>query len=687
MSVAMISLPTVGQSLNKGVLRMMGTVAAAFLAFLYLSWFIQDRWAMLAILTVHVGFCCYMLTGKKMLYSWFVCGYVCLIICIGGGSSSADAFHIAVVRAGETAMGILVYTLVSVFLWPQNNQEALEKVAAQLVSTHIALYQGCRSLLTGSGKIVNTGSLMTEEAKLLTQFKMFFDAATTDSYEVWEVRRQWQQFLRDSHDLMETLERLRASFPELRKLDMPKFLPNLENLCLELDMRFTQIERMLAGNAPERKPQAIVADLKKETLHSLSHLEKATLAVSKNEIDKLEMLSRSLFDQVAGIRGYAQPSIKPDSEKQSPRRWIIDPERFIRTMPVLLTLWISYILWVYVNPPGNASFVELSTVLSLVVVKMNGGRPATALFFPFVIGGIVSGILYLGVMPHFSCYWQLGTLVFVYYFIANYIFWKPQQGLALIGASVSFVDFTNITNEQTYNFSVWSTVYVLLILSMSVAIACTYITTSPHPEKIFLRLINRFFRNCEFHLSRIGPDFKKKTGIMENLKTAVYNNDLMELSFKVAKWGAKIDHRNFPDNSPEQVQALVTALHELALRIKTVTDASQHPQAAYLINELRDDIRTWRVLIEKEFRLLAANPVAAVESGVDMPARLAKQLTMLETHSKATFALKDKGTLNPEDYENFYRLLGSYRGLSESGVKFIQLAGKIDWAHWQEARF
>jgi hypothetical protein len=70
-----------------------------------------------------------------------------------------------------------------------------------------------------------------------------------------------------------------------------------------------------------------------------------------------------------------------------------------------------------------------------------------------------------------------------------------------------------------------------------------------------------------------------------------------------------------------------------------------------------------------------------------MPDRLAKRLTRLETRSEETFTLDDKGTFKPKDYENFYRLLGSYRGLSESGIKYIQVAGKIDWAHWQEARF
>ncbi len=39
------------------------------------------------------------------------------------------------------------------------------------------------------------------------------------------------------------------------------------------------------------------------------------------------------------------------------------------------------------------------------------------------------------------------------------------------------------------------------------------------------------------------------------------------------------------------------------------------------------------------------------------------------------------------DYENIYRLLGSFRGLSEAGIGYARLAEQVNWARWQEARF
>ena len=43
--------------------------------------------------------------------------------------------------------------------------------------------------------------------------------------------------------------------------------------------------------------------------------------------------------------------------------------------------------------------------------------------------------------------------------------------------------------------------------------------------------------------------------------------------------------------------------------------------------------------------------------------------------------------LSEEDYENFYRYLGAFRGLSEAAVFYLQNAQGINWAQWEEERF
>ena len=54
-AVAAISLSTVGQSLNKGVMRMLGTLLAAAFSLTLIALFPQDRWLFFAVLSAYVG--------------------------------------------------------------------------------------------------------------------------------------------------------------------------------------------------------------------------------------------------------------------------------------------------------------------------------------------------------------------------------------------------------------------------------------------------------------------------------------------------------------------------------------------------------------------------------------------------------------------------------------------------------
>ncbi len=56
-AVAMVSLDTAGQSLNKAALRMGGTLVAGIAALTFIGLFPQARWGMIGVLGVYVGVC------------------------------------------------------------------------------------------------------------------------------------------------------------------------------------------------------------------------------------------------------------------------------------------------------------------------------------------------------------------------------------------------------------------------------------------------------------------------------------------------------------------------------------------------------------------------------------------------------------------------------------------------------
>jgi len=346
-------------------------------------------------------------------------------------------------------------------------------------------------------------------------------------------------------------------------------------------------------------------------------------------------------------------------------------------------LWIAFLIWVYVDPPGHATFVQLSVTLGMAALMV--GVSASTMVLPFTVGSACVGVLYVFVMPQLSGYTELALLLFSWTFLAYYLFAQPWQGMARLGAMIPFLSFTGIQNHQTYSFADFANSTASLLLSISLVLATEYLFTSPRPEKVFLRLLVRFFRHSEFLMSGLALDGGREGRLARIWKTAYYHKDLLELPPKLAKWGQQIDYRTFPNNTPEQVQALVANLQDLAYRIKMLVDARQSPQAELLVSRLHDDLRTWRIRLENRFHRWSENPTDIPEG--DLQARLAGSLASMEERVKEIDVLAGQEDLNEEDYKNFYRLLGSFRSLSESVVGHARLAEQFDFGQWREARF
>jgi uncharacterized membrane protein YccC len=197
-------------------------------------------------------------------------------------------------------------------------------------------------------------------------------------------------------------------------------------------------------------------------------------------------------------------------------------------------------------------------------------------------------------------------------FAIYYWLWQPQQGVAKMGMIVMFLNIIGVQNQQTYDFAQYANTIASLALAGALAIAIWYLPPSPRPEKQFLHTLKRFFRHSDFLMSRLALDWDQNKGIVDHWKTIYYRSNLLELPQKLASWAGKIDHRAFPDNSPEQVQALVTSLHALAHRIKALAAMRDLPQADLLVKELLDDVRAWRLIAEQQLQLWANNPAMAL---------------------------------------------------------------------------
>ena len=683
-AVGMISLPAAGASLRKGVLRMSGTLVAGVVALTLIALFSQERWWFMIVLSVYVGFCTYMMMGKKNPYFYQVCAFVCVIICFDGAGDPVNSFQTAVTRIQETGMGIMVYSLVIVFLWPLNTRDELNKIIQQLVTAQRGLFKTYRLMMTGERAGTDFRSQSVQTVQVLTKLEPTLDAAEADSYDVWNVRHQWRRFLHESKALMGTLVRCQANFPDIEKFDLHKLLPNVETLCSELEMRFELIQGMLAGEAPERAPQSIPLVPDEAELATLSHFEKAALAVTKFQIERLEALSRELFDCIANIKGFSRQPFSVRREETLRAGLALDPDRFAAVIRVISGLWLAFLIWVYIDPPGHDGFVVLTVSMGLGMARFPQLRVSTA-FLPVTLSCLFAGGLYLLVMPHLSGYLQLGTMIFIAIFGIAYIFSAPRQALSRIMALIFFAVITGINNQQTYSFGQVANTTLETVLIIALLVVTWYIPYNRQTEKMFLRLLRRFFRQAGFLVSPPTLSLGQTTGVAVRWERLRNRNDLLSIPGQLGTWGAMVDQRKFVGGSPGQLQLLATRLHMLAHRLQELFETRRSPQAQFLVQELGEYIREWRFKLQEVFQLLSEDPAAGKQEA--LRTRLDRNLEQMEVRIKEALNKADEGQLSDRDGENFYRLLGAYRCVSEAAVAYAGIAGAIDWMPWYEERF
>jgi uncharacterized membrane protein YccC len=684
-AVAFVSLATVGQSFNKGAMRMFGTLLGAVVALTLIALFPQDRWLFMLSLSIYVGFCTYMMCGTKQQYFWNVSSFVCVLICMSGGADPVNAFETAILRTEETGLGILVYSLVSILLWPVSSRTDFFATADSLTVAQRQLYRSCFALMQGKGDIQQVQTLKGQLLQAQTRFNQLLEAAETDTYDVWELRRQWRCYQGQALKLTEMIERWREGFCEIQSLDLPKLLPGLEDFNAELEMRFVQIERMLAGQEPEQKPLAIDLDLDKTAVSSLSHFERAALVVARSRLQKIEQLTREQFETVYDIKGFklAAPLLKTTTVPRI--LFLPDPDRMLAVIRVMLTMWVAYLALIYVDSvPGGGGFVTMAAVMGMISASMPQFS-ITKMFVPVAMSMVFASLVYIFVLPKLSSFLGLGPLLFVVTFAIGYLFAAPQQMLGKLFGLAMFVSIASISNQQSYSFMVVATNVLLWSLVFLLVVMTAYFPITLRPEKSFLRLLGRYFRSCNYLLFGMHRDLPHHETGPGRWRKAFHLREISSLPAKLGAWAKFLDFKLLPGTSPQQVQGIVTSLQELTGRIRELHEEHSSPQAPFLAQELREEVLSWRLSAQNAFAQLESDPVSGDRE--TFRTRLDEIMGRLEARIKETLDRAAEGQVSARDGENLYRLLGAYRGVSESMVRYAGSAGAIKWEHWREERF
>ncbi|MFT5730485.1 MAG: hypothetical protein ACI8PB_004669 [Desulforhopalus sp.] len=356
-AVAVISLSTAGASIQKGVLRVLGTIPGCLAALAIHSLAAQDRWIFMLLACGWMFFTTYMMVRKeKYSYFWVMAGYVCLMILLSDVDSSENMFESAVFRNVETIMGVVVYTLIAVFLWPQTNLGAIKKQSGELATSLDDIYRSGRdTLIDHVEQDVNFQGLQSKAVQQLALFTQVLQAEGSENYEVKEVRHLWERFQGLSLALLENMGKWQSGFAELSRIDLYLALPDLQSFFTELDSRFAALPRLLTGEAPPYISTSVRLEVDHATSKRLASFDRGAVEVLRNEMEQLEALTAALLDCAEELRGN---NITDDNGKSKP---VIIPGLWAKVT------WFPVPDWDHLR---SAAFVAVTTGVDFLPLEM-----------------------------------------------------------------------------------------------------------------------------------------------------------------------------------------------------------------------------------------------------------------------------------------------------------------------------
>lgn len=690
LAIVVTSLSTSGASLNKGIMRVVGTGIGALAGFVLLSWFSQSPLGMLLATAVFLVFVGYFLQTTRQGDTWFNAGLLAVAVWSSSYMRVDTAFHFATTRFLETAAGVLLFTLVSALFWPRTSGAALQQQGQ-------TLWEGMQALFRQYRQQLSTGSTRAEAAELRTrlagdyqQLQATLQAAYADTSMVKAKKRSWEMLRINLRVFGNAQELWRESINDCRELDLKTLLPGLAPALDALELRLERgrmlwEEQKTDITEPDPDDTALLTELAletdKRTCEALSHFQQASLMNFAVQLHTLDRSSRELLQTLRVLANLDPanrlPDIKQITDPVQPSAW--NPERLLRALFPALCWIAGYAFWFYIEPPGGPAIPMMAAVFGLMMVM------APANLFGLLIVLLLSMFIavapvYLFLMPALDSGFGLLALIFIYTFVFGYL--GGRSPVLKIGPLVMFVMMVDINNQQSYSFIALVTAGLVMLLGISIVVIVHRLLSPMHTEKILLRSVHRFLAGS----ARIIDDFRlfspRQQSRGRRRRRRVFETAILPISAQLLSIEKNLDYPLFPDNTREKVQRLVDSLQSVRLRLQTLeasftTAESESPE---LMHSLEAFNGKWRERIRKVLVKWARLQLT------DSPVKeWSTRATLLEEMEQQLDKVPDD--LDGPALRNLYAVLGSTQSLLDAMKELGESMQQLNWDQWEVARF
>jgi uncharacterized membrane protein YgaE (UPF0421/DUF939 family) len=515
-TIALIaSVDSIGDSLIKGALRVIGTVAGAAFGLWLIALFPQERMLYLLAASVGVTFFFYLARiyrGDTTIF--FLTGMTMLLVF--QDNNAQDAFLYGVNRTYMTLLGITVYTLVGVLLWPVNIDQRANLAAAELSDIQKALFETANAQ---EKSVTHISQLIQKEQRLrgFTYHTMEMDLS----------RKQWLTIVETYRKIDEALLLYLNNLSELDKIDPAGYMESYGSLFAETERMLQQIPHAWKSQDKSIEiPDRFEVTYKHDLLSTLPVLTSVHVISTIQQLSKLHEKLRELAIEVESINSAKPTSFKLAKQIADPYFNWTDPEAIKGSIVTFLVFWASVTCWIIFNPPLGYYLVIMATSFSFLTA-FTPLKPSLLMIL-YTVSFFFATLSYIFILPNLTEAWGLGLYLFIYGFVSFYFIDIKASIFFIIGLST-----LNITNQMGYAFDIFLMILLFFYLFLLLLMLFYYIPFSTRPEHLYRVLHRRLFGSFSDYIKR-----KKNLSRRERMQ-------LRGTLDKMQLWASQIDQNYF----------------------------------------------------------------------------------------------------------------------------------------------
>ena len=544
------AMGSVSESVQKGAMRVIGTIIGAIIGMTLIAIFPQDRVFFLIALSVIVAIPLYLVRAYKGDPSIFMLTAMTMMMVFKSGEVD-DVFLFGVDKTYMTIFGIMVYTMVGVFLWPVNIEDTTTSSAIKLSKAQSKLFLDRDSSKKERAKSLN---LLLENEVLLKQSTMDTGTASIDM-------QQWHSIVHNYKNINEYLTLLSMHDKEAYTDNMQLYISNYKSLESEITVLFKDITLSWEDQQEITLPEVLTPEYQADKLKGLSHLERASLITTIQDMKKLHEELRTLATKLNRIHS-PLPTIFENENIPENRRFLWgDVEHLKGVLVTFIIFWVATFFWIEFNPFGGFMIVALATGLS-VLTTFSPLKPSI-LIVVFSFSFIFAIFMYVTVLPQLHYGWELGLFIFVYSFVSFHFVPSKLSIFFLLGLLT-----LNITNMMYYDFGIFLLVLLMFYLFLILLHIFYYIPFSTKPEHLFIEMKNRFFKLTQT-LLEIGRKHQEGKNVwFAGLSVKYSEVHLMNTVKKMQLWANGIDVKYFDTIDKEKLLAFTKESEKFAYLVE-----------------------------------------------------------------------------------------------------------------------